>query len=116
MIARAIKPAKAGGPYKPNIFALPRLYKKTSTGAIQYWEIQVLETPNSGTFYDLLTEYGQLGTDSPQITVDTITKGKNVGKKNETSISQQAEAEARAKWEKQKKKGYVETIEAEQAD
>ena len=84
----------------------PTLYKKSSTGAIWYWLISVLETPNSGKFYDIEIEHGVIRTSSPQITSDTITKGKNVGKKNETSIFQQAEAEAQAKWEKQKKKGF----------
>lgn len=94
---------------------LPMLYKKTSTGAIQYWKIYVLEDPNSGYAYEIHTEYGQVGTDSPQLTIDTISKGKNVGKKNETSVRQQAEAEAQAKWEKQKKKGYVESEKAAMA-
>jgi DNA ligase 1 len=90
----------------------PTLYKKTSTGAIQFWTICVLETPNSGILYDIETEYGQLGTDSPQTTIDTIAKGKNIGKKNQTTAYDQAIAEAQAKWEKQKKKGYVESLEA----
>lgn len=92
------------------------LYKKTSTGAIQFWTISVLTGPMPDGANQIFTEYGQVGTDSPQTTVDLITKGKNVGKKNETSVTQQAIAEAQAKWEKQKKKGYVESIEAAQAD
>jgi DNA ligase 1 len=90
----------------------PTLYKKTSSGAIQFWTIYVEETLHSGKYYDICTEYGQVGTESPQKTFDTISKGKNQGKKNETSIHKQAESEAKAKWEKQKKKGYVESIEA----
>jgi len=93
----------------------PTLYKKTNTGAIQYWSIAVLETPHSGTFYDIVTEYGQLGTSSPQFTTDMITKGKNIGKANETSVWKQAELEAEAKWTKQLKKGYVESIDAAEA-
>ncbi|CAM6004807.1 unnamed protein product [Sphagnum balticum] len=57
------------------------------------------------------TCYGQVGTDSPQVTEDIIEHGKNVGKKNETTPLEQAQSEALAKWEKQKKKGYVETKE-----
>jgi DNA ligase 1 len=98
-----------------DLFSLPLLYKKTSTGAIQYWKICVYEDSNSGSAHTIETEYGQVGTESPQVTFDTISKGKNVGKKNETTPKQQAEAEATAKWEKQKKKGYVESIEAAQA-
>jgi DNA ligase-1 len=48
------------------------------------------------------------------VTTDTISKGKNVGKKNETTAFEQAYAEAQAKWEKQKKKGYVDSLEAAQ--
>lgn len=86
---------------------LSTLYKKTSTGAIQFWEIWVEPDTQGAAIW---TKYGQMGTDSPQTTKDVISKGKNIGKKNETTAGQQAEAEAQAKWEKQKKKGYVETI------
>jgi DNA ligase-1 len=99
------------------------LYKKTSTGAIQYWDIAVYEMaygfhgrtdPAYGA--NIITKYGQIGTDNPQETKDSIMAGKNVGKKNETTPYAQAEAEAQSKWEKQKKKGYVESIEAAQND
>jgi DNA ligase-1 len=90
----------------------PTLFKKTSTGAIQFWSIGVTAYDGHGI---IDTSYGQLDTDSPQITSDIISKGKNIGKKNETTPEQQAEAEAQAKWQKQKKRGYVETIEAAQA-
>lgn len=94
----------------------PILYKKTSTGAIQFWEIEVLTLPTSVDFVTFIkTTYGQLGTDSPQTTSDVIKEGKNIGKLNETSVSEQAQAEAQSKWEKQKKKGYVESIEAAEA-
>src|SRR5271156_1091146 len=80
----------------------PILYKKTSTGAIQFWSIAV-----SGN--EIVTTYGQLDTDSPQVTTDVIKEGKNAGQSNETSAAQQAEREAKAKWTKQLKKGYVKT-------
>src|SRR5271156_4251121 len=80
----------------------PILYKKTSTGAIQFWSISV-----SGN--EIVTTYGQLDTDSPQVTVDVIKEGKNAGRANATSVEVQAEAEAKAKWTKQLKKGYVKT-------
>lgn len=97
---------------------LPTLYKKTSTGAIQYWKIQS-DTTNQGFTFDLgwiRIEHGQVGTDSPQITDDVIKEGKNAGKKNATTAVQQAELEAQAKWEKQLKKGYVQTMAAAQND
>ena len=80
----------------------PILYKKTSTGAIQFWSISV-----SGN--EIVTTYGQLDTDSPQVTTDVIKEGKNAGRANATSPEVQAEAEAKAKWTKQLKKGYVKT-------
>lgn len=95
----------------------PKLYKKTSTGAIQYWEIETGE----GLIGDkpagrITTEFGQVGTDSPQETNDFVTEGKNPGKKNATTPYQQADKEAKAKWEKQKKKGYVERIDDAEAE
>lgn len=91
---------------------LPIIYKKTSAGAIQFWEIETGEYDGIAWFK---TTYGQLGTDSPQTTTDYIENGKNIGKKNETTAFQQAEAEAQAKHEKQLKKGYVTSIEAAHA-
>lgn len=93
------------------------LYKKTSTGAIQFWEIVAGADPRLAQTIQgyIKTTYGQLGTDSPQVTEDVIKEGKNAGKKNATDAVQQSVAEAQAKWEKQKKKGYVESIEAAEA-
>lgn len=104
-------------PADPDSEKLPTLYKKTSTGAIQFWNIFVNEVPTQdGIVGQIVTEYGQIGTDSPQATSDFINEGKNVGKKNETTAFQQAQKEALAKWQKQKKKGYVETLEAAKKD
>lgn len=91
----------------------PTLYKKTSTGAIQFWDISTeMGCAPAGNEMQgiIVTTYGQLGTDSPQRTEDVISNGKNSGKKNATTAVEQANAEAKAKWEKQKKKGYVESI------
>ena len=97
------------------------LYKKTNTGAIQFWDIEVLE--KIGEMTDeayaplvglMITKYGQLNTDSPQTTYDQIDKGKNIGKANETTPYEQAIAEAKAKHEKQRKSGYVDSVEAAQ--
>lgn len=96
---------------------LPTLYKKTNTGAIQFWEIEARSNPYVAQTIQgyIKTTYGQLNTDSPQVTEDIIKEGKNAGKKNETTALEQAIVEAQAKWEKQKKKGYVESIEAAKA-
>lgn len=86
----------------------PTLYKKTSTGAIQFWTIAVKGN-------EIITTYGQLGTDSPQVTTDIIGEGKNAGRANATSAEQQAQAEAKSSWTKKLKKGYVISIEAAEA-
>jgi DNA ligase-1 len=103
---------------------LDRLFKKTSTGAIQFWDIEVFKEISKGgpesVYPDfergvIKTTYGQLNTDSPQTTEDRIDSGKNHGKKNVTTAFEQAISEAKAKYEKQKKKGYVDSLEAAQA-
>jgi ATP-dependent DNA ligase len=86
----------------------PTLYQKTNTGAIQQWTIWV----EGATIY---TEYGQVN-GKMQVTQDTIKAGKNSGKLNATTAEEQAVKEAEAKHQKQKKKGYVETIEQAQND
>ena len=80
----------------------PTLYKKTSTGKIQMWEVYV----EGATMY---SQSGQV--DGAKIpSEDTIKEGKNIGKKNETTPEQQAVLEAEARWTAKKKKGYVEQI------
>lgn len=87
----------------------PTLYKKTETGAIQYWIIKVYRPmqPAATDKWAIEVEYGQKDTDKPQTTVDYITEGKNTGKKNETSVQKQAELEAESKWKKKQKTGYT---------
>lgn len=90
-----------------NRSTLQTLYKKTSTGAIQFWQIYTIGN-------EIHTEYGQVGTDSPQHTVDIIKEGKNTGRANATTAEEQARAEMQSSWTKKLKKGYVKT-EAEAA-
>jgi DNA ligase-1 len=78
---------------------LPTLYKKTSTGKIQQWTVSVLGNT-------IRTEYGQVG-GKLQVTTETIDHGKNIGRSNETSPEQQAEAEAKSRHERKLKKDYV---------
>ena len=98
------------------VLKLPTLYKKTSTGAIQFWEISAESVPAIDStcpdlnFGVIRTKYGQVGTDSPQETTETIRSGKNAGKSNETTAVTQAIAEAQASWTGKKKKGYVEDL------
>lgn len=81
---------------------LPTLYKKTSTGAIQQWSVEVEGST-------IIATYGQQG-GKLQVARDTIAEGKNIGKSNETSAERQAELEARAQWQKKMKKGYVQDV------
>ncbi len=81
---------------------LQTLFKKTSTGADQFWEISVDDNV-------IITRWGQVN-GKVQETRDVISVGKNVGKKNETTPAQQALAEANSQWEKKLKKGYVKDL------
>jgi DNA ligase-1 len=83
---------------------LPTLYKRTNTGAIETWIIETIDN----TIHII---WGQLDTLKPQETFDTISKGKNQGRSNETTPIEQAQAEAIAKWTKQLKKSYCKTLE-----
>lgn len=87
---------------------LPILYKKTNTGAIQFWEISSFD--NGEGHGGIKTTYGQVGTLNPQVTIDIIKEGKNKGKKTETTPVEQAHKEAKQQWDKKIKKGYVEDL------
>ena len=81
---------------------LTSLYKKTSTGAIQEWQVVVKDN----------TYYTISGQTTGKKTTSTPTEcfGKNPGKKNETSNTDQTIKEAKSKWEAKRKKGYVDTV------
>jgi ATP-dependent DNA ligase len=81
----------------------PRLYKLTSTGKIQEWEIWV-----EG---NVIHKRHGLQDGKKQHTTDTIKEGKNIGRSNETTPNGQAELEAKALWTKKREKDYRETIE-----
>lgn len=80
----------------------PTLYKLTSTGATQQWTIATEANT-------ITTVYGQVG-GKLQTATDIVREGKNIGRSNETTPTQQAEAEARSQWEAKVKKGYVENV------
>lgn len=95
------------------VFELPTLYKQTATGAVQQWTVKAVRHPDIdenreviGELGTVFTEYGQVG-GALQRTSDTISKGKNLGKKNETTPYEQACAEAQQHWDKKRKKGYT---------
>ena len=84
---------------------LPMLFKKTSTGATQTWEIMWEGAK-------LWTRFGQQG-GKIQETVPTICLGKNIGRSNETTPEEQAGLEAQAQWEKKlRNSGYVQSLDA----
>ena len=98
------------------VLSLPTLYKKTSTGAIQFWTVSVESEPAESLDASvpgvIKTVYGQVGTDSPQETTEVIREGKNIGRANETTAVKQAIAKAEASWTGKKKRGYVEAMAA----
>lgn len=82
---------------------MPVLYKRTSTGAIQEWQIEV-----DGDKYRTISgqQNGQKVTSKW-----TVAKGKNVGRSNETSPEEQAQLEADAKYTKKLAQGgYHESV------
>ena len=79
----------------------PKLYKLTSTGKIQEWEIWVEENV-------IHKCHGQQN-GKKQHTTDTISEGKNIGRANETTPIEQAELEAQALWTKKREKEYRES-------
>ncbi len=85
----------------------PTLYKKTSTGASQFWEIRV-----DGNV--IKSRWGQVD-GKVQETSDVVKEGKNAGRSNATTASEQALSEAESLWEKKLKKGYVKDLKSAKA-
>jgi DNA ligase-1 len=79
---------------------LPKLYKYTTLGQIQSWEIIVVENGY----------YTREGINTISESEITYCTGKNKGKSNQTTDQQQAQLEAKAKWEKKIKSGYNEVL------
>jgi DNA ligase-1 len=78
------------------------LYKRTKTGAIQYWQITVA----LATYPTIYKESGQLGTNSPTQHKEEIREGKNIGKANETKPAEQAVSQAESDWKRKRDEGY----------
>ena len=79
---------------------LPTLYKYTELGQVQEWTIYV-----EGDSFYTIEGINTLSESKP-----TVCQGKNIGKSNETTPEQQAELEAKSKWQKKKDKGYNEVL------
>jgi DNA ligase-1 len=81
---------------------LPILYSRTSTGAVQSWEIEVQGDRHRVTS-------GQI--DGQKVVSEwTVCQAKNVGRSNETSPEDQAAFEAKSKWKKKIDSGYKEDL------
>ncbi|AYA64266.1 ATP-dependent DNA ligase [Alteromonas sp. RKMC-009] len=80
------------------------LYKAHSNGSIGSWEVKVTGTDAEAVMTVIATK--KLGGKSVE-TPRKITKGKNIGRANETTPLQQAIAEAQSKVNKQLDKGYT---------
>lgn len=82
----------------------PKLYKYTTRGQVQEWEIIC---PDGENYYYTIEgiQNGKLTTSEP-----TYCSGKNIGKSNETTDEEQAQLEAKAKWEKKLRSGYNEVL------
>ena len=79
----------------------PTLYKKSHAGEVWQWTISVERDT-------IITRWGRQGK-TVRVTRDVIKAGKNTGRANATTVGEQALAEAGSRWEKNLKKGYVET-------
>ena len=88
----------------------PTLYKRTKSGAIEQWEVSVQGHQLEPDQAIIQTTYGHVG-GAQQVTRDWIREGKNAGRSNQTTPLEQATKEAQARWTKQVKKGYVESLE-----
>ena len=80
------------------------LFQRAKSGKVKYKKIYTEGAT-------LITEWGTQCSDKEQ-RVEKICKAKNVGKANELSAVEQAQAEADAKITKELKKGYVKDLEA----
>jgi len=84
----------------------PKLFSKSKTGKTQIWEIEVQK---KGQIAIIKVSYGYEG-GAVQVNEKEVTKGKNIGRANETTPHQQALLEAQSTWEGKKDKGYAEKL------
>ena len=87
----------------------PTLYGNVSRGdKVKVWNISVVFDTHSN-IAKIIRSYGQQNGKHTE-SIKEVSKGKNVGKKNETSAYMQACNEAKSMWTKQKESGYVESL------
>lgn len=86
----------------------PKLFKRAASGKVVEWTIHV---EDRGTEAAVIIRHGEQG-GAVQESVDVISQGVNIGKKNETTYLEQAIAEASSRWTKQRdRKRYDESLE-----
>ena len=91
------------------MMSFPKLYGLPSNGKkIKEWSVSVNKTENDCAVITRIHGFQEC---KMQKTKKEITKGKNIGKKNETTPYQQACNEAQSMWKKQVESGYKESIE-----
>lgn len=87
------------------------LYKMSSGGKIQEWNVNVEHFDG---YSEISVVHGQQD-GKKQTKITKIDKGKNLDKANATDHVSQSLSEARSKWNKQIDKGYTETVPTEKA-
>lgn len=80
----------------------PELFGEATTGKTKTWSIRVI---NQGNTYSIVRTHGYID-GKKQENAKLVSGGKNIGKKNETTILQQAINDARAAWTKKMESGY----------
>lgn len=86
--------------------SFPTLYSSDKSGKVRYWNVSV--NTIDGVVH-IVRKYGQQDGKETE-TSTAITKGKNIGRSNETTPLQQATLEAKSLWKKQVESGYVENV------
>lgn len=88
-----------------------KLYGVTSKGQIKTWRARVYGTPTEQPSDATIEIITQTKIDGKEIVrTEIITKGKNIGKANETTPYEQAVSETESRYRKKFKKGYKEEI------
>ena len=99
----------------PQSGKFPTLFGKSKTGKTQIWQIEVIKSGDGpaaaggGQTAIIRVTYGYEG-GKQVVNEKEITKGKNLGKKNETSPYEQALLEAQSTWEGKIDGGYAEKL------
>ncbi len=88
----------------------PKLYGKTSTGKIKEWEIRVDSKANAGDIAGVICTTHGLEYGKKQVDYVMVTKGKNIGRSNETTPVEQAISQAQSKWNGKIDECYAENI------